>query len=151
MDRGRDPESARYVTEAGSDDALVPPLVIADGDGELAVFDSEAELLAELEPWFANENYRAYDATGRMLELVADPPVVSRRIFGWLHTDNAGESRLLVRIVRGEPRRPGELAHELSEWLARVEGRASGELPLAELVERAVQVTDSWRSRRDRR
>jgi hypothetical protein len=53
--------------------APVPPLLVAEG---ATFFRSQRDFSADLEPWFVEEDYRAWDALGRSLELVVvEPPV----------------------------------------------------------------------------
>lgn len=125
---------------AGIEAPLVPPLVVADGL-DLSFFDSEAELRSEIEPWFANESYRAFDSEGHVLELVADPPVVKRRIlFGLLGADNSHQSTLHVRRSANQQAQPTALAVLLREWLEAVSEPADPDADLPTLLARATAV-----------
>lgn len=104
-------------------DPIVPPLVVAEG-GDVTVFRSATGLISYIEPWFPNSaDYRAFDSEGRRLELVADPPIVRRRLVGPVWTDNAHKSSLLVRSREAVPSGADELAGILRELLAFLEVR----------------------------
>jgi hypothetical protein len=98
---------------------MVPPLVVVEGL-DVTFYRSEDELLVHLEPWYpSSAEYRAFDSQGLPLELVADPPVVRRRVFGPIWTDNAHESTLSVQPLETEPSAAPELAGLLRELLSR--------------------------------
>jgi hypothetical protein len=119
---------------------IVPPVVVAEA-WDLTFHRSPDDVLAYYEPWFpAAAGYRAFDAEGRRLELVAHPPVVPKRLIGAIWTDNAHESSLTIRPIEGEPSGANELAELLRGWLPRVGVRLDNaeRLTLPELLERAV-------------
>ena len=104
------------------------------------LFASEAALTSYLEPWFPSSvDYRAFDSQGRRLELLADPPVESRKVLGPIRSDNAHASELTVRAVEETPTGAGELAevvrHQLTASGTEVETQ---ELSLDRLLEVAV-------------
>ena len=51
--------------------SLVTPLVLADGL-DVTFYSAVDDVWLDFEPWFVEEDYRLYDATGRRLQLVAD-------------------------------------------------------------------------------
>ncbi len=113
---------------------IVPPIVVAEG-ADVSVFASVEDVVRQLEPWFADEPHRAYDAEGRALDLVADPPIVERRLlFGLLRSDSAHESELRVVARESEPGHAAELAALLRERLGE-----SAPLPLPELLDRLIR------------
>ncbi|MEA2495457.1 MAG: hypothetical protein QOJ29_3368 [Thermoleophilaceae bacterium] len=117
---------------------LVPPLVVTEGV-DVTIYSSEAELVREIEPWFANESYRAFDSEGRRVELLAHPPVVARRFIGPIRTDNAHKSVLVVQACEDQPSNADELAELLRTWLAALGVPASADMDLRELVSLASQ------------
>jgi len=119
---------------------IEPPIVIAEGH-DVMIYPSVVHVLSDLEPWYpSNADYRAFDAHGRRLELVADPPVVPKRVFWFLWTDNAHTSSLSIRAVEREPSGAAELAGLLREWLRVLEVPLDpGEEPsLDDLLDRAI-------------
>ncbi len=82
----------------------MPPLLVAEG-WDATFFRSQRDLSADLEPWFVEEDYRAWVALGRSLELVVvEPPVppgvIQRLRSGRPHV----EARL--RVPRGDNTEP---------------------------------------------
>jgi hypothetical protein len=107
--------------EAMASDAspIVPPIVVAEG-WDLTFHRSEADVLAQYEPWFpSSAEYRAFDSEGRRLELVADPPIARQHLLGPVWTDNAHESLLLIRPTETAPGGADELIALLRGWLPR--------------------------------
>src|SRR5687768_6282478 len=68
----------------------------------------------------SSAEYRSFDSEGRLLELVADPPVRRRRLLGPIGIDDAHKSTLLLRALETEPSGESELVALLSEWLPMV-------------------------------
>ena len=83
------------------------PIVLADGL-DVTLYASVEDIWVDLEPWFVEQEYRLYDATGLRLELVGEPE--------WS-----------VRAVEAEPTGAEELAGLLRVWLPLV-GVEAGEL-----------------------
>jgi hypothetical protein len=105
----------------GEASAIVPPIVVAE-HSDLSFFRSANGVSGYLEPWFPSScDYRAFDSEGRRLELVAEPPVVRRRVLGPIWSDNAHESSLHIKAIEQEPSGVDELTSLLRDWLARVD------------------------------
>ncbi len=103
--------------------APVPPLLVAEG-WDAAFFRSQRDLGADLEPWFVEEDYRAWDALGRSLELVVVEPPVSAGVIQRLRS---GSPHVEARLR--EPPGDGTEGCEtyLREWLQQVGGLAMPE------------------------
>lgn len=110
----------------GTDEPMVPPLLVSeDWAGDVTFYRTAADLLGHIEPWFPSTvDYYAYDSEGRRLKLVADPPVVRRRVIGPIWTDNAHQSELRVE-AEPEPSHATEMAQLLLEWLRRLDALPS--------------------------
>jgi hypothetical protein len=123
-----------------SAEVIVPPIVVAEGL-DLSFHRTPEDVVRQYEPWFPGDaDYRAYDAEGRRLELVADPPVKSKRLIGPIRTDNAHESSLTVRATEAEPSGADEFAELLHRWLIELGERLEDpqRLTLRELLDRAL-------------
>lgn len=107
--------------------SLVAPLVLADGL-DVSLYSAVEDVWFDVEPWFVEEDYRLYDATGRRLELVADDPDYR------------------VRPIEDRPTGADELAGLLRVWLplAGVEVDEPEERTLPELLELAVEHVGVW-------
>ena len=122
-------------------ETIVPPIVVAEGL-DLAFHRAPADVVRQYEPWFPGAtDYRAFDAEGRRLELVADPPVVSKRLIGPIWTDNAHDSTLTVRAAEAEPSGANEFAELLRAWLLEIGERLEDpqRLTLRQLLDRALR------------
>jgi hypothetical protein len=104
--------------------SLVTPIVLADGL-DVTFYSDPDDVWFDLEPWFVEEDYRLYDATGRRLRLIPD------------------ES---VRPLEDAPTGADELAGLLRVWLplagAKVDDPDDRTLP--ELLELAVDHAGTW-------
>jgi hypothetical protein len=104
--------------------SLVTPLVLADGL-DVTFYSAVEDVWFDVEPWFVEQDYRLYDATGRRLQLVPD------------------ES---VRPLEDTPTGADELAGLLRVWLplagVRVDDPDARTLP--ELLELAVGRAGTW-------
>ena len=104
--------------------SLVTPIVLADGL-DVTFYSDADDVWFDLEPWFVEEDYRLYDATGRRLRLIPD------------------ES---VRPLEDAPTGADELAGLLRVWLplagAKVDDPDDRTLP--ELLELAVEHAGTW-------
>jgi hypothetical protein len=117
----------------------IPPLLVAEGY-DLTFFRSQRELGVYLEPWFADEEYRAWDGLGRPLELVVvhppdSPPTgfLKRRRHGHAHI----EARLSERTQK--TRACDDCATYLREWLSKVGGpELSPNASLSDLLVQAL-------------
>lgn len=93
----------------------VPPIVVIEGD-DFTFYESVDALVADIEPWYPSSvEYLAFDSEGRRVELWADPSIRKRRLIGPIWTDNAHESKLLVRATESVPMHAEELARLLRE------------------------------------
>jgi len=104
-------------------EGIDPPIVVIEG-WDFEFFETVADALSSIEPWYPTwvPDYRAFDRLGRRLELVAEPPVVEKRILlGFLRTDNAHKSSLTIRPVAAEPSGREELVGLLRGYLREVE------------------------------
>jgi hypothetical protein len=105
--------------------SLVTPLVLADGL-DVTFYSEVEDVWLDVEPFFVEEDYRLYDATGRRLELVA--------------------SDYSVRPLEDAPTGADELAGLLRVWLP----LAGVDLPdldrraLPELLDLAVDRAGTW-------
>ena len=99
---------------------IIPPIVVAEG-WDVTVYETSDHVLRHIEPWFPSSvDYRAFDSEGRRLELVADPPVMQKRLIGPIRTDDADQSSLFIRAIESEPTGLEELSAMLEAWLQRV-------------------------------
>ncbi len=115
--------------------APVPPLLVAEG-WDATFFRSQRDLGAYLEPWFVEEDYRAWDALGRSLELV----VVERRCSGGLIQRLRSGNPLVEARLREPPDDSTEgCATYLREWLQQMGGPAMPEeASLSDLLVQAL-------------
>ena len=104
--------------------SLVTPLVLADGL-DVTFYSDVDDVWFDVEPFFVEEDYRLYDATGRRLQLVPDR---------W------------VRPLEETPTGADELAGLLRVWLPLVgaEVEDPDERTLPELLELAVEYAGTW-------
>jgi hypothetical protein len=104
--------------------SLVTPLVLADGL-DVTFYSAVEDVWFDVEPWFVEEDYRLYDATGRRLRLVPDQS---------------------VRPLEDIPTGADELAGLLRVWLplAGVNLDDPDALTLPELLDLAVERAGTW-------
>ena len=104
--------------------SLVTPLVLADGL-DVTFYSDVDDVWFDVEPFFVEQDYRLYDATGRRLQLVPD-----RR----------------VRPLEDTPTGADELAGLLRIWLPLVGVDAAGldRRTLPELLDLAVARAGTW-------
>jgi hypothetical protein len=104
--------------------SLVTPLVLADGL-DVTFYSAVEDVWFDVEPWFVEQDYRLYDATGRRLRLVPDQS---------------------VRPLEDTPTGADELAGLLRVWLplVGVELDDPDALTLPELLELAVEHAGTW-------
>jgi hypothetical protein len=104
--------------------SLVTPLVLADGL-DVTFYSTAADVWFDLEPWFVEQDYRLYDATGRRLQLIPDRS---------------------VRPVEDAPTGADELAGLLRVWLplVGVELDEPDRRTLPELLDLAVDRAGVW-------
>jgi hypothetical protein len=122
---------------------IASPIVIAEnpkGRLWISFYAGPENVSNQLEAWFATgEDYRAFDAEGRPLELVVEERVTQRRFLGLTRTQS-GE--VVVVQPRGEAPQPEDLKPLLVRFLVQ-EGQAedadSPAPPLDELIERCVR------------
>jgi hypothetical protein len=107
----------------------VPPLVVAE-PGHVEVYASEDELVGQLEPWYAEEPYEAFDAEGRPLELRAGVEHRVGRLLGPLTIDGPIE----VHVLAGADAAPERMAKLLRDQLRRYVLATDGDVPA--LIER---------------
>jgi hypothetical protein len=107
--------------------SLVTPLVLADGL-DVTFYSAVEDVWFDVEPWFVEENYHLYDATGRRLELVAD------------------DLDYFVRPLEDVPTGADELAGLLRVWLPLVGAEVAepDRRMLPELLEIAVEHVGVW-------
>jgi hypothetical protein len=116
------------------------PLIIGE-PYDLAFFATPGAVDAQLEPWYAEIDYVAWDALGRPLELVVvDAPPIS----GFMSRVRARGPSLEVRLRDSEP--SGECVVFLREWLSRVGAPAmSANATLSDLLVQALIRGDLYR------
>jgi hypothetical protein len=104
--------------------SLVTPLVLADGL-DVTFYSAVDDVWFDVEPWFVEEDYRLYDATGRRLQLIPDRS---------------------VRPVEETPTGADELAGLLRVWLplVGVELDEPDARTLPELLDLAVERAGTW-------
>ena len=104
--------------------SLATPIVLADGL-DVTFYSAVDDVWLDVEPWFVEQDYRLYDATGRRLELVADSS---------------------VRPLEDTPSGAEELAGLLRVWLPLVGVEAAGldDRSLPELLDLAVDRAGVW-------
>jgi hypothetical protein len=104
--------------------SLVTPLVLADGL-DVTFYSAVDDVWFDVEPWFVEEDYRLYDATGRRLQLIPDRS---------------------VRPVEEAPTGADELAGLLRVWLplVGVELDEPDARTLPELLDLAVERAGTW-------
>jgi hypothetical protein len=101
---------------------------------DVSFYASQEAVARELEPWYVEEDYRAFDADGRKVVLSVERREVPRR---WL-PGTATHEYVVVDAADGAAV-PDELALLLREWLAAVGAPAPAPgAPLADLLEQAV-------------
>jgi hypothetical protein len=107
--------------------SLVTPIVLADGL-DVTFYSAVEDVWFDVEPWYVEEDYRLYDATGRRLELVNEDPDYS------------------VRSLEDVPTGADELAGLLRLWLPLVGARVAEpeRRTLPELLELAVDHAGTW-------
>jgi hypothetical protein len=104
--------------------SLVTPLVLADGL-DVTFYSAVDDVWYDVEPWFVEQDYRLYDATGRRLQLIPDRS---------------------VRPLEDAPTGADELAGLLRVWLplAGVELDQPDRRTLPELLDLAVDRAGVW-------
>jgi hypothetical protein len=104
--------------------SLVTPLVLADGL-DVTFYSAVDDVWYDVEPWFVEQDYRLYDATGRRLQLIPDRS---------------------VRPLEDAPAGADELAGLLRVWLplAGVELDQPDRRTLPELLDLAVDRAGVW-------
>jgi hypothetical protein len=104
--------------------SLVTPLVLADGL-DVTFYSAVDDVWFDVEPWFVEQDYRLYDATGRRLQLIPDRS---------------------VRPLEDAPTGADELAGLLRVWLplAGVELDQPDRRTLPELLDLAVDRAGVW-------
>jgi hypothetical protein len=104
--------------------SLVTPLVLADGL-DVTIYSDVEDVWFDVEPFFVEEDYRLYDATGRRLQLVPDRS---------------------VRPLEDTPTGADELAGLLRVWLplAGVDVPDLDRRTLPELLDLAVDRAGTW-------
>ena len=109
--------------------SLVTPLVLADGL-DVTFYSTVDDVWIDVEPWFVEQDYRLYDATGRRLQLIPDRS---------------------VRPVEDVPTGADELAGLLRVWLplAGVELDEPDRRTLPELLDLAVERAGTWETAAD--
>ena len=109
---------------------------------DVSFYASEEAVDRQLEPWYVEQDYRAFDAEGRRLVLRIERRAVPRR---WL-PGRVTHEHVVVEPAEVEPAHSDELAGLLREWLALV-GAAAPALDesLAELMTEAVERGDLYR------
>lgn len=113
------------------------PVIIAEGV-DVAVYRLDEVRL--IESWFANEEYVAYDAEGRELELVALSPERPGR-----RSASRCSEFVEVRATEGEPSHQRELADLLRRWLVAIGTDADvHQLELTDLVAIAKQRAEAY-------
>ena len=107
--------------------SLATPIVLADGL-DLTLYSAVRDVWFDVEPWFVEQDYRLYDATGRRLELFI------------------GDDEYLVRPLEEAPTGADELAGLLRLWLplAGVEVAEPDRRTLPELLDLAVAGAGTW-------
>jgi hypothetical protein len=118
-------------------DPIVPPLVIGER-WDLAWFPSVRAAEGYFEPWYAHEDYVAFDSSGQRL-ILDSGGYRERRIWRSIHVGGGGK----LTIHPTGQHDPEAMRSCSSNVSARVEDRRSspGEWPLAALIERAVAVS----------
>ena len=104
--------------------SLVTPIVLADGL-DVTFYSDVEDVWFDVEPFFVEQDYRLYDATGRRLQLVPDRS---------------------VRPLEDTPTGADELAGLLRVWLplAGVQTADLDRRSLPELLELAVEHVGTW-------
>jgi hypothetical protein len=104
--------------------SLVTPIVLADGLDVMFYSDVD-DVWFDVEPFFVEQDYRLYDATGRRLQLVPDRS---------------------VRPLEDTPTGADELAGLLRVWLPLAGAQTDDldERSLPELLELAVEHAGTW-------
>lgn len=104
--------------------SLVTPIVLADGL-DVTFYSDVDDVWFDVEPFFVEQDYRLYDATGRRLQLVPDRS---------------------VRPLEDTPTGADELAGLLRVWLplAGVQTADLDRRSLPELLELAVEQVGTW-------
>jgi hypothetical protein len=107
------------MSSARNDRSVHHPLVIENRVDGFSFYESPAAVTAHLEEWYVDEEqWRAWDASGRRLTLVL-------------------EDRLVVpRLLETEPAHLSELREALGAWLAKSGRPATG--PAADLIEAGI-------------
>lgn len=127
---------------------LVPPIVVFNRPDGITLYESADALTDDLEPWYVtDEDFDAYDAEGRRVELLLEKRRVPT-LFGLRHAD---VDQVVPRAVEAEPQHSGELRETLLRGFEQAghsgerEGRSLDDL-LAEAKEKLDRAP--WRKRR---
>jgi hypothetical protein len=112
---------------------LNPPIIVIEGH-DFAYYASVEAVSRDLETWYLEEPYLAFDGDGRRLELVVDERTFRRRWLPDRRVELVG-----VRVLEDEPSDSGALAGLLREHLKRAGIDMPACAPLAELVRRSIE------------
>jgi hypothetical protein len=118
-------------------DPIVPPLVIGER-WDLAWFPSVRAAEGYFEPWYAHEDYVAFDSSGQRL-ILDSGGYRERRIWRSIHVGGGGK----LTIHPTGQHDPEAMRSLLLEWFrrSRTDNHALANGPLAALIERAVAVS----------